>query len=249
MALTQQIIELTKVCTKCHKEKPINLFRWKDKEKRYRHSWCNSCRYVPKPRVLKNCKICNSPFYTNKPHIAVYCSEACKNIGKKQTKHNWYEINKEQLSINFKEFRKQNPEIIKKRKQKYNKENRNHINKHCMERRQNDIPYYLACVLRSRLKEAIKNNQKIGSAIVDLGCLPDELKLYLETLFEPGMTWKNHGNKKGQWSIDHIQPILSFNLQDKGDWLEACHWTNLQPLWNKDHIKKTSQDILKEKNC
>ena len=51
----------------------------------------------------------------------------------------------------------------------------------------------------------LKNNYKSGSAIKDLGCTVDKLKLHLESKFKLGMTWDNHG----EWHYDHIIPLCS----------------------------------------
>jgi hypothetical protein len=61
---------------------------------------------------------------------------------------------------------------------------------------------------------------------------------HLESKFLPGMTWENRGVKPGQWSIDHIKPLSAFNLTDRMQLLEACHYTNLQPLWHSDNVRK-----------
>lgn len=90
---------------------------------------------------------------------------------------------------------------------------------------------FLAKNLRDRLRKAIKGNYKSGSAVRDLGCSVDYLKVHLETQFRSGMSWQNYGNKHGQWSIDHIIPLSSFDLTDREQCLKACHYTNLQPLW------------------
>jgi hypothetical protein len=97
-----------------------------------------------------------------------------------------------------------------------------------------DLSYKLRNRLRTRLFIAIRNNQKAGSAVKDLGCSIDELKLYLENQFEPGMTWDNYG----EWHIDHIIPLSHFDLTDREQFLKACHYTNLQPLWGLDNISK-----------
>ena len=89
-------------------------------------------------------------------------------------------------------------------------------------------------VLRSRLNSAIKRDQKSGSAVKDLGCTIEELKLYLESQFEDNMSWDNHG----EWHIDHIKPLASFDLTNEEELKKACNYTNLQPLWAKDNLKK-----------
>lgn len=83
---------------------------------------------------------------------------------------------------------------------------------------------------------ALKNQQKAGSAVDDLGCTIPELMAHLERRFLPGMTWANwsrHG-----WHIDHIKPLASFDLTDREQFLAACHYTNLQPLWAVDNLRK-----------
>jgi len=55
------------------------------------------------------------------------------------------------------------------------------------------------------------------------------------------MTWDNYGSGPGSWNIDHIIPLSSFDLTDREQFLEACHYTNLQPLWFEDNMEKGSQ--------
>lgn len=52
--------------------------------------------------------------------------------------------------------------------------------------------------------------------------------------FEPKMTWDNYG----KWHVDHIIPLVRFNLQDRNEFLQACHYTNLQPMWATENLKK-----------
>ena len=126
----------------------------------------------------------------------------------------------------------------KKAKQYYknpiNKQRRNirHLN-----RRENDIQYKISISLRSRLWSALKGNYKNGSAVKDLGCSIDELKIYLESKFTNGMNWDNYG----EWHIDHKRPLASFDLTDRQQLLEACHYTNLQPLWAEDNLSKSDK--------
>lgn len=109
-----------------------------------------------------------------------------------------------------------------------------------LERYATDIEYRLSCILRSRFKYALKNpnTKRQVSAVRNLGCTIPELIKYIEDRFETGMSWKNYGNREGQWSIDHIRPFASFKLSDPEQQRIAVHYTNLQPLWHRDNLSK-----------
>ena len=117
--------------------------------------------------------------------------------------------------------------------------NKDKKNLYFKNKKKTDIQYKLSCNLRSRLNTAFNSNYKDGSAVRDLGCTIDELKTYLESKFQPGMTWDNWTTDG--WHIDHIKPLSSFDLTDRKQLLEACHYTNLQPLWAKDNIIKSDK--------
>ena len=111
------------------------------------------------------------------------------------------------------------------------------------QRKQTDIQYWLAAILRTRLCTSVKNNQKSGSAVRDLGCSIEFLKQHLEQQFKDRMTWENRGKV---WHIDHIAPLCSFDLEDREQLLIACHYTNLQPLFGPDNLKKSAEDKKKK---
>lgn len=106
-------------------------------------------------------------------------------------------------------------------------------------RYEEDVNYRLTCVLRSRLNQSIRNCQKSGSAVRDLGCSIEELKSYLESKFQPGMAWDNWS--KTGWHIDHIVALSRFDLSNPEELKKACHYTNLQPLWAKDNLRKSNK--------
>lgn len=99
--------------------------------------------------------------------------------------------------------------------------------------------YRVADALRTRLRNAMNGRAKVASAIQSLGCSVAELRSRLEAMFQDGMSWENYG----EWHIDHIRPLSSFDLSDKEQVKSACHFTNLQPLWAKDNISKGAKSV------
>ena len=76
----------------------------------------------------------------------------------------------------------------------------------------------------------------------DLGCSIEDLKIYIADKFYDGMSWENRGIV---WQLDHIKPLASFDLAQRNQLLEACHFTNLQPLTINDHKLKTAMERTK----
>lgn len=106
-------------------------------------------------------------------------------------------------------------------------------------RRAADILVRLRDTLRQRICKAVTQDRRPGSAVKDLGCTIGEFKLYLESKFQPGMTWENRGPMRpGFWQIDHIKPLASFDLTDPTQFKQAVHYTNMQPLWTEEHLAK-----------
>ena len=107
--------------------------------------------------------------------------------------------------------------------------------------------------VRDRTNKALvyaKTRKQQGtSSMKYIGCTRDELRQYIEMQFKPGMNWDNYGRQRGRrraWHIDHIIPIASFDLSKEQERHKAFHYTNLQPLWAADNMKKGSRIIPKE---
>jgi hypothetical protein len=185
------------------------------------------------------------------------CRE-CKNIWKKLQRLKKPKTIRKLEAKQARTRRRKNPERHKQQRREYTKKNRDlmeatrkawvvanreTIRRNERERRKTDIQYRikgsLRAGLRTRMKRGFKNGFKGGSAVKDLGCSMEDLKKYLESRFQPGMSWKNYGNGKNQWSIDHIIPLASVDLTDRESFLKVCNYTNLQPLWFEDHVEKT----------
>lgn len=81
----------------------------------------------------------------------------------------------------------------------------------------------------------IAKARKTSHTFQYIGCSPGFLRNHLESLFLPGMSWEN----RGEWHIDHIVPLSWWDLEHHREHLLiANHWTNLQPLWSTDNIRK-----------
>jgi hypothetical protein len=104
-----------------------------------------------------------------------------------------------------------------------------------------DLHHRLSVVLRSRLRSAVRNGQKRGSAIRDLGCTVADLKAHLERQFLPGMTWENFGHGRGRWSIDHVFPMARADLTNRAHVLAVCNWQNLRPVWFAENVRKSAR--------
>lgn len=89
--------------------------------------------------------------------------------------------------------------------------------------------------IRSCVKKSFsrKGYSKTSGTRKILGEDWEAVKSYLETKFQDNMSWDNYG----KWHIDHIIPLASAG-NDLKKMQELCHYTNLQPLWAIDNIKK-----------
>lgn len=167
------------------------------------------------------------------------------------TRRAYYENNTEKAKASSAKWRAENPEKVKQQQDAYCAENRE---KRLAYKREYDARpetrakrsaymknlydtdpnYRLASVLRCRLRLAMKSEAKVGSAVTLLGCTTAGAWDHLESLFTEGMTRENYG----EWHIDHIRPLSAFDLTDPDQLAEACHYTNLQPLWAADNLRK-----------
>ena len=85
------------------------------------------------------------------------------------------------------------------------------------------------CSIRRMLLS--ENLIKTKPTIEYLGCSAEYLLEYLQKKMTEGMTFNNIHK-------DHIKPVSRFNLQNEDDFLDCCHYTNLQPLLSEDNLIK-----------
>ena len=132
----------------------------------------------------------------------------------KKASSNFYQKNKEKSQQQYKEWYNENGDKLKKYRKTYYKKNKKRIN-HIRSWRN---------VLRNT--QIRMGTDKEGHTIDILGYSALELKEHMIKLFTPGMSWDNYG----EWHIDHIKPVSSFDKNE--DVSIVCALKNLQPLWS-----------------
>jgi hypothetical protein len=156
---------------------------------------------------------------------------------------------KEQNPTKLKEWREANAEHVKAYKKKYKQEHKEQRNKVQTERKQSEPLYKLTYGIRSMIATELKRRRytKQSKTYEIIGCTFEELKLHLESQFEPWMNWNNYGNWNGTpteintaWDIDHIIPLDTAKTED--DVIRLNHYTNLQPLcsYTNRNIKRNT---------
>jgi hypothetical protein len=116
-----------------------------------------------------------------------------------------------------------------------------------MTRRMENPLFRFKVRLRNNVRSSFKRGgfSKTSKTCEILGADWEVVKKYFESKFKPGMSWDN----MGLWHIDHILPISTATCEE--DVIRLNHYTNLQPLWAEDNLKKsnqiTSEGYFKEK--
>ncbi len=103
-------------------------------------------------------------------------------------------------------------------------------------RRHNDPVFKLQCNLRSGFGNWIKGHTKTCRTEQYVGCTYNELLDHLESQFEEGMTWENHGVGDNKWQVDHFKPQSRFDPTIEEESFKCWHYTNLQPMWSSENI-------------
>ena len=250
-----------KKCSKCKIEKSYNNFH-KDKTKKNGiTSSCKDCHKIyndnkrgylteeEKRKRLERGKLSRSEYLkkyniNNKERILDYTKkyrESNSDKIKEYHKNNKYkrkirdEKNKETLN-NYKRIWYQNN---KDKAKKYNESNKEKRNCQLTNRRKIDYLFKLKCTIKSLIFSSIKKNgySKKTKTYQILGCSFEEFKQHLERQFTKGMTWEN----QGKWHMDHIYPVSL--AKDEEEIIRLNHYTNFQPLWAIDNIKKGNKII------
>jgi hypothetical protein len=205
---------MIKKCTLCQKQKPISQFHKQGKGWR---NWCKQCRKEREGSQAKERyhkrKLCGRCAYCG--GVPLVGKILCSDCADTMSKYR------------------------KKRKLYHNKYNR----KYQKMRRDTDPVYKLMWYIRKRVRQTLncKGIKKKTKTIEGIGCSPEELKCHIESQFEENMTWDNYGIGDGEWSIDHIYPMYLCKTEE--EIIKNNHYTNLRPMWHKDNLARTYEEI------
>ena len=227
-----------KICIKCNEEKELTEF-YKNK--------------ISNDGLRNDCKNCNNNIKKEyyKKNIIIIKQKAIEytlknKIERKEYDKNYRIINKEILK---EKSRVRYNSVIGKEKAKqrdlkyYENNKKQIIKRNCnyIKKRKLIDPLFK---LRHNISTLIYNkfNQKNGYTKKSktsgyLGCTFEEFKMHLEKQFTEGMTWGN----QGQWHLDHIYPVSL--AKDEEELIRLNHYTNFQPLWAIDNLKKGNKII------
>ena len=146
----------------------------------------------------------------------------------------WRLNNKEQYAALNKTWKENNKEKIKVQQSEWFQKNKEkvYINKQ-IRHKTNPLAKAKDLLRGSVYKAFLRIKQsKPTDTLTLLGCTWEEAKSHIESLFQEGMYWENHG----EWHIDHIRPVSSFTEKDMH---LMNHISNLQPLWAEDNLLKS----------
>lgn len=210
---------MSKICTHCNIELDLT-------------------KYYANKNICKSCSVLKSRAWNlanPERHRATKRTSSRKNKEKiAENNKNYYWENKEHLNAQNKQWRLDNPDKTKAAKEKFNVNNPDYEKN----RRRTNPQRRISTNLRNRLNCALRGASKVGSAVTDLGCSREFLLEYIESLWQPGMSWENYGQRGNVWNLDHIKPLSSFNLENRTEFLEACHYSNIRPMWASENYSK-----------
>jgi len=232
-----------KVCKHCGEEKPFSEYQ-KAGGGKWLQPYCKPCdslrkkgwegsnkeqnRAKRKEYYLKKVK----PFIVKKERILKPIEEIrARRLAYSRLPH--VKIKKAECD---RRYREKNKEAVKRRKKEYYGKYGNEQAKAWQRKQMNNPEFRIKKNLRGRIYVALKREVKSDSTMALLGCTIEEFRKYFESLFTKGMNWEKY--LEGGIHIDHIIPCKFFDLSDPAQQKKCFHYTNLQPLWGLDNLRK-----------
>lgn len=192
-------------------------------------------------KICSKCKIEKGvcEFYNNKSRFDGKRNECkvCSNI--QSTLYN--QKNKKKVNKIKQKYVENNKEKVKQSKKDWFNKNPHYKNEWTVKNYNNDSLFRLVQIVRARTRLFFKskNTKKKNSTFDIIGCSPEFLKEHIEKQFTEGMSWDLLGS---HIHIDHIIPLSSAKTEE--EIYKLCHYTNLQPLWANDNLRKSNKILF-----
>ena len=166
----------------------------------------------------------------------------------------YYEKNREKILARNYAWAKDHPEVFRKAGKKYRDRNPEKVREarrasgakrrpeaaaYARHRIATDPQFRIRNRCRVRLWRALKYGNPSGSIVGLIGCTIEQFREHIEGQFVDGMTWDNYG----EWHMDHIVPIVAFDLTDSDGLAAAWHFTNTRPLWGRENQTKGARCV------
>jgi len=232
----------TKLCKGCNTEKIM-------KDMKLGRSYCLKCFKIKKSEYAKNDYLKRSEYIKKK-------SKEYQELNKDKVKariKKWIVNNKKKHYEYCEKWRCNNLEKVKEYQKKRYELKKNEIisvaRKYQNNKYKTDVNYKIRKNINSLIfgsfKRALSGKfVKKSKSLEILGCEIDFFINYIQSKFNDGMTMQNYG----LWHLDHIYPISL--AKNEEDIIKLNHYTNFQPLWAIDNLKKQNKIIYKiESNC
>ena len=207
-------------CKKCEQNRSAE-YREKNKER------IKILRRVWRQNNPEKCKEYLKKYLSKNPHMTSVMRHR-ENMKKEEYK--------EKIIIKRKEFYIKNKEKQRERRKIYyynNKKKEREKNNKFKNKFYKENPFErMKKNLRSRIREFLTEENKSKRTMEVVGLTKEQFIEYIENKFVEDMSWDNYG----KWHLDHIIPLCTANTEE--EFIKLNHYTNLQPLWAIDNIRK-----------
>lgn len=218
----------SKVCTKCHQNKPIDDFTTRASSKDGLSFQCRSCTQAR-----------NKAYYLAdaRKAAAQRADNYLRNRGRiLQQRADFHEKNPELRAAHSRKYIENNLERRRELGRLWARNNRKKINAYRNNRLATDRIFRHKEALRGMLRGCLARIgvKKHGKTVDVLGYTPAAFAQRMEVQFKAGMAWSNYGD----WHIDHKIPVDHFMKKGelRPEIINAL--SNLQPLWAADNLRK-----------
>jgi hypothetical protein len=235
-----------KLCKKCQIEKSIEQYGDNKNNSDGKSIYCKDCEkirskeYREKYRDRVNLSSKNwrknnpenykktiqnylekNPNMISKERLKVYRQDEKFREKNNTKRREYYKNNLEKERLRTKEYYHLNKEILRRKSDEWKKN-----------KMREDGFYRMKKNLRDRIRLYLIDESKSKRTKDIVGLDKTEFKDYIQSKFSEGMTWENYG----KWHLDHITPLCL--AKDNNEALLLNHYTNLQPLWAEDNLRK-----------